>query len=596
MRNEEATMNARSLPATRYFNEFLGFLLLYAGVAFVLSGQVESKFEHMHLLLDTCNGILSLMLALFLLAEQVNISRNVRLYLVIGFGLAALTEILHAMVGIEWGGSMAWVQNYSATLRPSTWPPSTYVLPLALVWTLWLGRTNTELAPRHFLSGMLLLTLLMFPLFLSLPKYMDTGILGIQRPTQVPLLLLWLWVIAMAWRIRTTHPLFEGIVWMGVLLFLSDLFMLYSTSPHERFTMIAHAGKLLAYLLLHLIQMKVAAEDSRARIVAEDELRLEKERLGEVLQELKYQKFALDQHSIVSTTDVQGNITYVNDRFCDISGYSREELIGQNHRIINSGEHPTEHFRDMYRTIANGKVWEGETCNRAKDGHPFWLRSTIVPFLGKDGQPMQYIAMRSDITLRKEAEQKIRQLAFHDSLTGLPNRRLLEDRFSRAMFASKRSQHYCGLLFIDLDNFKPLNDVHGHDAGDTLLVEVARRISGCVRAMDTVARFGGDEFVVILDELDVDREQAVKQAGVVAEKIRIALAVPFGLSYQKAGRAIAVLEHRCTSSIGVALFIGHQATREEVFKWADSAMYQAKQAGRDRICCHESATYREVLL
>jgi len=581
-----------ALSYPRYFTEFLWFLLLYSGVVFVLSSQGDSKFVHLHLLLDTGNGILSLMLVLFLLAEQVNLRRNVRYYLAIGFGLAASTEILHAMVGVEWNGPLAWVQNYSTTLRPSTWPPSTYVLPLALAWALWLNKTNTDQSPRRFLYGMLVVTLLMFPLFLSLPKYMDTGILGIQRPTQVPLLMLWLWVIVMAWRIRSTHPLYEGLVWMGVLLFLSDLFMLYSTSPHEKFTMIAHSGKLIAYMLLHFIQMKVAAEDSRARIVAEDELRLEKEHLSNVLQELKYQKFALDQHSIVSTTDVEGNITYVNDRFCDISGYSREELIGQNHRLIKSGVHPDAYYREMYRTIANGQVWNGETCNQAKDGRQFWLMSTVVPYMGKEGRPTQYIALRSDITLRKEAEKKIQQLAFHDALTGLPNRRLLEDRFDRAMSASKRSQRYCGLLFLDLDNFKPLNDAHGHDAGDALLIEVARRVVSCVREMDTVARFGGDEFVVILDELDGDQEQAVEQLGAVAEKIRNVLAAPLKLHYSELNGEFKTLEHRCTSSIGVALFVGHQATREEVLKWADMAMYQAKQAGRDQICFHESATYQ----
>jgi diguanylate cyclase (GGDEF)-like protein len=199
--------------------------------------------------------------------------------------------------------------------------------------------------------------------------------------------------------------------------------------------------------------------------------------------------------------------------------------------------------------------------------------------------------MRSDITLHKDAELKIHQLAFHDALTGLPNRRLLEDRFDRAMSASKRSQRYCGLLFLDLDNFKPLNDAHGHDAGDALLVEVARRIARCVREMDTVSRFGGDEFVVILDELDVDKEPAIKQLDVVAEKIRNALAAPFELNYQKVSGEFETLVHCCTSSIGVALFVGNQATREELLKWADSAMYQAKQAGRNQICFHESAIY-----
>lgn len=185
-------------------------------------------------------------------------------------------------------------------------------------------------------------------------------------------------------------------------------------------------------------------------------------------------------------------------------------------------------------------------------------------------------------TLR-ESENKIRTFAYYDTLTQLPNRRLLNDRLGQAMAASKRSGHYGAVMFMDLDNFKALNDTHGHNMGDLLLIEVGHRLTHCVREMDTVSRFGGDEFVVMISELYEDREDSLKQAGIVAEKIRLALAEPYLLTrIQENGTEITV-EHHCTASIGVALFINHEAHPEEIFKWADTAMYQAKEGGRNRV-------------
>lgn len=187
-----------------------------------------------------------------------------------------------------------------------------------------------------------------------------------------------------------------------------------------------------------------------------------------------------------------------------------------------------------------------------------------------------------DITERKKAEDLIRNLAFFDALTQLPNRRLLHDRLLQAMLASKRSNHFGALMFLDLDNFKPLNDEYGHLAGDLLLVEVARRISLCVREVDTVARYGGDEFVIMLSDLDTSITVSIAQATIIAEKIRLSLCEPYVLRLRQ-GSAVNTIVHRCTSSIGVVLFINNEANTEDLIKWADSAMYSAKKAGRNAI-------------
>jgi diguanylate cyclase (GGDEF)-like protein len=186
-----------------------------------------------------------------------------------------------------------------------------------------------------------------------------------------------------------------------------------------------------------------------------------------------------------------------------------------------------------------------------------------------------------------EFGEKIHDMAFYDALTRLPNRHLLEDRLFQAMVASKRNGLYVALMFMDLDNFKSLNDMHGHGAGDLLLVEVAHRISGCVREADTVARFGGDEFVVVLSGLDTDKARSTAKAGIVAEKIRTALAEPYVLKIHHTGGAETAIEHHCTSSIGMVMFIDHEGSTEELIKWADTAMYQAKEAGRNSIRIYE---------
>lgn len=188
-----------------------------------------------------------------------------------------------------------------------------------------------------------------------------------------------------------------------------------------------------------------------------------------------------------------------------------------------------------------------------------------------------------------DATTQLRSLAFYDPLTQLPNRRMLEDRLAQAISVSNRTGRYGAIIFIDLDSFKPLNDRYGHAVGDLLLIEAAQRISGCLRAMDTVARFGGDEFVVLIGQLEVDPAASAYEVGVIAEKIRLALASDYIFPAQVQGDTSVIVEHRCTSSMGVALFLDDELSRDDILTRADWAMYQAKDRGRNQVCFYQQS-------
>ncbi len=290
----------------------------------------------------------------------------------------------------------------------------------------------------------------------------------------------------------------------------------------------------------------------------------------------------------ITIADARGLIVDVNESFSRITGYSRSEVLGQNPRILQSGRHDSAFYASMWGDLKGKSYWSGEIWSKRKNGEIYPEMLTITAVRDEHGQVQQYVALFSDISQRKAMEEQVRQLAFYDALTGLPNRRLLDDRLRQALAASKRSGLYGAVMFLDLDNFKPVNDLHGHGVGDLLLVEVARRLASCVREVDTVARFGGDEFVVLLGELGANRTDSTAEALGVAEKIRVSLEAPYVL---RAGPSDAVpagtVEHRCSASIGAVVFSSTQANSDELFKWADAAMYQAKDAGRNTIRFYE---------
>lgn len=225
--------------------------------------------------------------------------------------------------------------------------------------------------------------------------------------------------------------------------------------------------------------------------------KLKENKLNTTIKELADFKFALDESSIVATTDQWGKITYVNDKFCKISKYSRNELIGKDHRIINSGYHSKAFFRDMWNTIQKGSVWSGELKNRAKDGTYYWVKTTIVPFLDSQGKPYQYMAIRQDITKQKEVGEQILYNAYHDELTGLRNRRCFRENITDWIAQSKESNRLA-LIFLDLNRFKYINDTLSHMVGDQLLIDVSNRLNKNLSDQADLYRFGGDEFIIVL--------------------------------------------------------------------------------------------------
>jgi len=286
--------------------------------------------------------------------------------------------------------------------------------------------------------------------------------------------------------------------------------------------------------------------------------------------------------AIISKT-LTGIITSWNQGAARLFGYRAEEAIGKPMQMLIPADRSNEETEILARITRGERVDHLETVRLHKDGRMIDISMTISPILNSGGKVMGASKIARDITERKHLEAQIKQMAHYDVLTNLPNRRLLNDRLSQAMAITKRTGRHGALMLLDLDNFKPLNDTYGHDVGDLLLIQVAERLTDCVREVDTVARFGGDEFVVLLNDLTEDRVESTEKARGIAEKIRATLAEPYWIDTKHKAASDTLIEHCCTASIGVLVFSSPEGDPADLLKRADAAMYQAKEAGRNEI-------------
>ena len=279
---------------------------------------------------------------------------------------------------------------------------------------------------------------------------------------------------------------------------------------------------------------------------------------------------AIEQSPIsVVVVDLAANIEYVNPRFSAITGYASEEVVGKNPRILQSGLTPKQTYDELWRKVTSGQAWQGELINKRKNGEIYWEDAYIAPVKQPSGEVTHFVAAKIDITERKAMEEQVRRMAQCDPLTDLPNRRLFSDRLQQALVLAERERTRLAVMFLDLDRFKPINDRYGHAMGDLVLKEVATRIQSSLRASDTLARIGGDEFVVLLPHIS----SASDVVG-VAEKIRQVLNQPFSVD----GQVMSL-----SSSAGIALYPEHGDTEQALVRNADTAMYYAKEDGRNNV-------------
>ena len=274
----------------------------------------------------------------------------------------------------------------------------------------------------------------------------------------------------------------------------------------------------------------------------------------------------------VVITNIDGIIEYVNPKFCKVSGYSSEEAIGQNPRFLKSGRQPDSYYTDLWETISSGREWQGEHCNKTKDGRLFWELSSIAPIKDEDGTVSSYVAIKEDITGRKQHEEQLYYQANFDTLTGLPNRHYFQKHLELQMELVNRENQYMTLMVLDIDNLKYVNDTFGHDFGDTLLKEIGRRLEIVCEQSCVVSRFVGDEFTVI-PPISMDVGYGMQ----CAEEILAAMNDVFYVR----GTEIIV-----TASIGVAVYPEDGETVESLLKNGEAAMYKAKKDGKNGICLY----------
>lgn len=290
--------------------------------------------------------------------------------------------------------------------------------------------------------------------------------------------------------------------------------------------------------------------------------------------QLRIAEMAIETQEAIMITDENNCILRVNKAFTRLTGYTPQEIISKNPSIFKSGRHDKEFYQDMWATLQRDKFWQGEMWDKRKNGeiYPKWL--TINVLTGANGLASNYVACFTDISHHKHAQAAIHRLAYYDPLTDLPNRRLLQDRLQQSLNNFMRTHHFGAVLMIDVDNFKTINDTFGHQVGDHLLIEMAERLKISVRECDTVSRLGGDEFIILLENLGHDEKLALTNAEEVGRKIINAINSTAFINDKELFSSI---------SIGVTLFDDQNNSYEDTLRRADAALYQAKDAGRNTL-------------
>jgi diguanylate cyclase (GGDEF)-like protein/PAS domain S-box-containing protein len=304
--------------------------------------------------------------------------------------------------------------------------------------------------------------------------------------------------------------------------------------------------------------------------------------------ELLYRDVVDNGQALIWLAGLDKGCYYFNQPWLRFTGRTLEQEYGEGWA---EGVHPDDLQRCLAIYVAAFDRRERFSMVyrlRRRDGAYRWIVDDGAPRFDTQQTFIGYVGHCLDITEQKEVEDQVREMAFYDPLTKLLNRRLFIDRLNQTMAATKRNACYGALMFLDLDNFKPLNDRYGHEVGDALLVEVAGRLAACVREVDTVARYGGDEFVVVLSDLHETKVESISQAAIIAEKIRTSLSAPYSLPVHRATERVSSIVHRASASIGVVVFVGSDVHQDELLERADAAMYRAKEAGRNLIRFHDA--------
>ncbi|TYR79310.1 PAS domain S-box protein [Priestia megaterium] len=325
-----------------------------------------------------------------------------------------------------------------------------------------------------------------------------------------------------------------------------------------------HKNGEVVYLYVTNVPVTIKGEVIGAYLIVQDVTKEKKaeQSLKRTLKDLENMKYALDESAIVTVTNEAGQITYINEMFSAVSQYIKEELIGQTHEILNP-----QHDESLLETIQSGRVWKGEIQNQAKDGSLYWVYTTIVPLSNINGEITEYIAIHTDITERKMLEHQLFFEAFHDHLTGLPNRASLEKNLKEAIRKAKRLNKLVAVMFLDCDHFKEINDMHGHDIGDQFLVKYTNEIKQQIRNSDSVYRLGGDEFIIVLE--NVQHQEEVES---ISKRIHHKLQ---GHWY------VGDIRLFTTTTIGIAVYPDHGTTPDQLIRNADAALYKGKRNGKN---------------